>query len=379
MRILHISADFPDPLAPAKTRAVANLLALAPEHEHRVWSINRVGWRHGIHALDFGEGHRAVAYGAPPRGVRLAGGLARLADFILEDAARAGVAPDAVHAHKLSVEGLVGARVAQALGVPLLVSSQGNSDLKIIGARPDLRPRWRRIWRAAAAVFPFAPWTADGLARLLGPREGPVACLPCPTPEDRLLPPRETGPVMRTAFHLAGHVNKRAVPLMRAVAAAAREVPDLRLEIAGGGGAEAFATLSEAAARIAPGRARLLGPRPHGEMPALFNASAACPMPSRRESYGMALAEALMAGCPVLWPRGAAIDGYFEDGSVGLAVDASDDAALAAGLARLARDEAAFKARLARMQETGGLAVLQRDAIAATYRDALDRPGAPFA
>jgi hypothetical protein len=37
MRVLHISADFPDPLVPAKTRAIANLLDLAPEHEHRGW------------------------------------------------------------------------------------------------------------------------------------------------------------------------------------------------------------------------------------------------------------------------------------------------------------------------------------------------------
>jgi len=372
MRILHISADYPDPLAPAKTRAVANLLALVPEHAHRVWSINRVGWRHGIHALDFGEGHRAVAYGAPPRGVALATRLARLAGFIAEDAARAGFAPDLVHAHKLSVEGLAGAAVAAHFGVPLIVSSQGNTDLKILAARRDLIPRWRRVWRGAAWVLPFAPWTAAGLARLLGPREGPVTCLPCPTPEDRILPPRETPPLLRSAFHLAGHGNKNAAALMRAVAAAARLVPEIGLEIVGGGDPAAFARLSEIAAATDPARIRLIGPRAHDAMPALFNASAGCPIPSRRESYGMALAEALMAGCPVLHTRGTAIDGYLPEGEVSLALDPGDADALAAGIERLAREAGAFKTRLAAMQASGGLAFMQRAMIAETYRAALD-------
>ena len=42
MLILHLSADFPDPFVPGKTRAVSNLLDLVPEHDHEVYSLNRV-------------------------------------------------------------------------------------------------------------------------------------------------------------------------------------------------------------------------------------------------------------------------------------------------------------------------------------------------
>ncbi|MEM1346310.1 MAG: glycosyltransferase family 4 protein [Pseudomonadota bacterium] len=369
MRILHLSADFPDPLVPAKTRAVANLLDLVPEHEHRVWSLNRVGRRAGISALDFGPGHRALAYGAPGKGLWLDTYLARVADFVLEDAARAGFVPEAVHAHKLSVEGLVGRRVAEAHGVPLIVSSQGNTDLKIISARPDLRPRWRAVWQQAAVVLPFAPWTGEGLTRLLGPRTGAMHWLPCPTPADTLHPPRESEAVLTSAFHLAGHANKNAALLMRATLAAARQVPEVRLQIAGGGDAHAFAALARQAAEH-PARLSLLGPRAHASMPALFNASAAMPLPSKRESYGMALVEALMAGCPVLYSKGTAIDGYLEDGAVSLAV-APEEGAVTEGLVRLLRENAAFKARLAGLQESGGLERFRRRAIAATYRDVL--------
>jgi glycosyltransferase involved in cell wall biosynthesis len=372
MRILHVSADFPDPLAPAKTRAVANLLDLAPEHEHRVWSLNRVGFRHGVSLLPFGAGHHAVAYGAPPKGVALATRLARVADTILDAVAGWDAPPDIVHAHKLSVDGLVGAQVARALGLPLIVSSQGNSDLKIVGARRDLRPRWRAIWQGAAVALPFAPWTRAGLDMLLGRREGQTDLLPCPIFEaPTRAPVASEHPLVRTAFHLGFHENKNAAGLMRAVARLAPRHPDLRLEIIGGGDAEAFATLSEQAAALGPDRIRLLGPRPHAEIPALFNAASVMALPSHRESFGMVFVEALFAGCPVLGPAGFAIDGYLPDGLVGLFVPSRDETAIAEALDRLLREEAEFKRRLAALQADGGLDMFRREAIARTYAAAL--------
>jgi glycosyltransferase involved in cell wall biosynthesis len=375
MRVFHISADFPDPLVPAKTRAVENLLALVPEHEHRVWSLNRVDFRRGVSAMSFGDGHRAVAYGAPPRGIGLAGRLAGVAEFILEDIARLGSPPDVVHAHKVSVEGLVGASVARQLGCPLIISSQGDSDLKILMARPDLRRRWQAIWHRAAVAMPFAPWTKTRLEALLGMRTAPTYLLPCPQSHVRLYQPKLSAePLVRTALHLASHRRKNLSGLMRAVALAAKDLPDLRLEIIGGGDPEAFARLSEEAASIDLARIHLIGPRTHGEVSTLFNSATCMALPSHRESFGMVFVEALLAGCPVLGPAGWAIDGYLPDGPdeiVGLFVPAQDEAAVAEALTRLIREEAAFKRRLAALQEKGGLALFRNESIARTYARAL--------
>jgi glycosyltransferase involved in cell wall biosynthesis len=376
VRVLHLSADYPDPLAPGKTRAVSNLLELTRDAaEHRVYSLNRVGWRLGTRALGFddaaGAGHRAVAYGAPGRGILLRARLEALADWILADMARDGFVPDAVHAHKLSVEGIAGLKITQALGAPLLISIQGNSDLKILGARPDLRRLWRRIWREAAAVFPFAPWAARGVEGLLGPREGPVVPLPVPGPADARMAPRVVGPLIRSAFHLAAAANKNAAALIRATGRAGAQVPDLALEIVGGGDAGAFAALAAEADRAAPGRVRFAGPAAHGTVQQIFNASGGFALVSHRESFGMVFAEALLAGAPCLIPRGRAIDGWFEEGGVVLAADPKDEGEIAEGLVRLAREEAALKARLAALGEAGGLDFLRRDAIAATYRAVL--------
>ena len=377
--ILHLSADYPDPLMAQKTRAVANLLVLVPEHAHHVYSLNRVGWRDGIRALDFsdagGEGHRAVAYGAPPKSLFLKRYLDRLADWIADDLDRRGLKPDLVHAHKLSVEGPVGAALARRLGVPLVISIQGNTDLKVIGARRDLAPLWRQIWREAAVAFPFAPWAAEWLAGRLGTREGPVRLLPCPGPADSLLPPRIVGPVFRSAFHMSAQMsvnrNKNADGLIRAVALAARRVPEIRLDIIGGGNAAAFANLDNLAGRVAPGRVRFLGAVPNTEMQTLFNTSCAFALAPHRESFGMVFVEALLAGCPCLISQRWGIDGYLTDGEAVLAVPSREVNAIAEGLVRLAREEADFKARLARVAESGGLNLFRRDAIASVYRAGL--------
>ena len=376
MRLLHLAADYPDPLVPTKTKAVANLLGLVPGVEHRVYALNRVGWRAGIHGLDFadanGSHHRAVAYGAPGRGIWLKTRLERLADWILDDLGRAFV-PDAVHAHKLSVEGIAGWRLARRLGVPLLVSVQGDSDLKILGVRRDLHGLYRQIWQGAAAVFPFAPWTAGRVAAALGPRTGPMSLLPCPAGgAETVLPPRVAGPLFRTAFHLGSAGRKNADGLIRAVGLAAARIPDISLEIIGGGDPAAFAALARLAAEAAPGRVRFLGAVPNDAVGTLLNGACALPLISHRESYGMVFAEALLAGTPCLMPSGWGLDGLWPDGGVTLSVPAGDTAAIAAGLERLVREEAAFKARLAALAEEGGLARLQRPAIGRTYATALE-------
>jgi glycosyltransferase involved in cell wall biosynthesis len=372
MRILHISADYPDPLAPAKTRAIQALLELVPEHDHQVWSLNRVDFRHGVSAVAFGEGHQAVTYGAPPYGIRLTAGLARAAEFILEGVACQGEKPDVIHAHKLSIEGLIGQTVARELGRPLIVSSQGNSDLKIIRARPDLRRRWRSVWTEAAAALPFAPWTLRGLEEALGGRGGPTFLLPCPVADDTMLAPAKAAtPVVRTAFHLNAYRNKNAAGLMKAVAKAQSKFPDLGLEVIGGGDPEGFAALTEWASIIDSRRIHVVGPRSHEEIPHLFNASVCMALASHRESFGMVFVEALLAGCPILGPSDRAIDGYLPDESVGLFVPSDDVSAMAEGLVRLVAEEAQFKERLSTLQANGGLAVFRRDSIAGTYRRAL--------
>lgn len=376
MRILHISADYPDPLQQSKTRAVSGLLTLADGHDHRVWSLNRTGWRDGIHGLGFADGvgahNRAVGYGAPAWGILHQTRLEKLALWIADQIEREDWRPHAIHAHKLTVEGIVGRVLAERWDVPLLVSVQGNTDLRIAQALPHLRATFRQIWHGAACVFPFAPWAAEALTDLLGPREGAIALLPCPTSADTLIAPVLRAPVIRTAFNLSDAENKNAARLIQAFGIARQDVPNMQLDIAGGGCPRAFSRLAAIAERIAPDHIRLCGPIAHEKMPNWLNHAAGFALVSHRESYGMVFAEALLAGAPCLIPGGRGIDGYLAEGSAVLSADPNSTAEIAAGLIRLCTRQSEFKATLRSLGATGRLAFLQRKAIRTHYLKVLD-------
>ena len=378
--ILHCISAYPDPIAP-ETSASSLLLELAaaqaPDLVHKVYSFKRSGPIGGQAVVAFddpaGQGHRAIAYSAPPKGLLFQHYLDKLADWIIEDATARGLVPDAVHAHKVSLDGLVGQKVAAHFGVPLIVTVQANSDQSIIKAKPNLRARHKALWHDAKAAFVFAPNANDAMVDLLGARTGGVTLLPCPTRADTISAPymRAEGeaPVIRTAFNIGFWKNKNVETLIKAVAQAASHVPDISLEIIGGGSQSDFLKVAQMADKLAPGRVRLLGARPLTEMQGLLHTATAFALLSHRESYGMVFAEALLAGTPCLYPAGRAIDGIFTEGEFTLSASPKDLDAIASALIKLCTEEAAFKTRLAAAQKAGDLAKLQRDTITRTYLD----------
>lgn len=368
MKILHVTADHPDPFEPVKTPAIRNLLAITPALDHVLYSINRRPWPGGIAAMDFDGGARAVSYGAPGRGIFLREGLNRLADWIAEDCLRRGVAPDLIHGHKLTIEGIVAERLSRRLGAPYVVSVQAKTDRRLLAIKRDLRELYRRIWRGAAGVAPFAPAALDAVEAVLGRSPAPVTLLPCPTEIDEIRAPAITGSgLARTAFHLAGRKVKNADRMIRAAGLARARHPGFRFEIAGGGGEGDARAIARAAARHGGGAVAAIGPVARGDMRRWLGAAACVALVSRRESYGMAAAEALLAGAPIVVSEGWGLAGWFDDEGVALSAPAGDVDAIAEAFLRLTREEGAFKTRLAALQASGGLEPLRRRAIAAAY------------
>ncbi|WP_298669351.1 glycosyltransferase [uncultured Sphingomonas sp.] len=375
--IVHVSADYPDAAQPVKTRVIAALVeGTARDFTHRVYSLNRIaaprGWRRpGLVEPVADDGTVASwRYVAPARGLFLAAAMERVADAILADLRGRGIAPAAIHAHKLSVEGLAARRVAERLGIPFLLTLQGNSDQKIVRIRRDLHAAYRRLWHDAAAVIAFAPWIARWCARRFGARAGPVIDLPCIPASEAVIAPRATRAAIGTAFHLMHWRNKNIATLARATALSRGGA----LEIAGGGDAASAAAVDRALAHAGvSGIARRIGALTPADLQRWMNSCAVFALPSRRESFGLVFIEALFAGCPIVYPRGAAVDGWFDDCPFAIGVDARDPRAVARGMDMLIVENDVRKQALAEWQQSGAAARFGRDAILAGYRDALMR------
>lgn len=382
-RVLHISADVPDEFAPQKTRAVANLVDIAHGLDHHIFSINRRSPAIGellagiavqparpdwpITSLRGQSGLDSLAYVAPPKGLYLTGPLERMADRIAEETVRQSIYPDIVHAHKLTIEGLVAGRVSRLLGIPYALTSMGNTDARIIALRPDLRARFRGIYRGASILFAYSPWMLALLEQRLGPRGGPSHVLPVPTPADRIISPVATGPALVSALDLACHRNKNARGLVDALALAVRERPDIRLAICGARSRAVESRLARWAGGAAKAALCFEGPVAHAGIQSRFNRAAGFVLASKRESFGMVFVEALLGGCPVAYPRGRAIAGLFDDHDFVIPVDPHDVESIADAMLRLVRDQSRLKQALASWQQTPHARALQRDAIAALY------------
>lgn len=367
--VLHITCDFPDPIVGAKTRGVLNFVENTPGFRHIVYSLNRANWKREIVALPFGVDRVAVAYGAPPKGVFLETRLRKLAAWIRRDLADKGIAVDLIHAHKLTVDGLVAHDIHRALGVPYICSIWGDTDLKIIAGRPDLSRRWRAILADAARVLPVAPWTADRFCRDHGlDRRKAELLLPIVQHETFTPPTLAPMPRLVTLFNLDAYRRKNLPGLVRAVVAAAEVHPDLTLDIYGSGNAE---TLCEIDALIraagAQARVRLKGRLPDGAFEQTLNGYTAFVMPTARETFGMVFVEALFCGLPVLYTRGWSIDGLFPAERIGYAWDGASSGDIAKGLLHLIANEAALKRSLAALAEAGEFDKLKRAAILTGY------------
>jgi sugar transferase (PEP-CTERM/EpsH1 system associated) len=129
--------------------------------------------------------------------------------------------------------------------------------------------------------------------------------------------------------------EKDVESLVRATALVARDQPNFRLEVAGGG--PLLADLRQRAGDLGLGRqVRFLGEV--REVPSLLARAALFVMPSLREGISLAILEAMARGLPVIATRVGGNPEVIADGETGLLVPPRDPQALARALAALGRD-----------------------------------------
>lgn len=383
MAIINISTDYPDEFQPDKTCAISNLVdGTRDDFDHVVYSLNRIdigfvkaafdsAARPTVTRLYDSDALNCWTYEAPSKGLFLKRNMLALAEIIVEDITRKGIIPKLVHGHKLSMEGIIAYQVAKLLNIPFAITVQGNSDRNIVNIRRDLRPLYRRIFHEAGAVFPFTPWALDYLSGVLGKRQGKTQLLPCITAQEQIITPVKTEPVMVSAFHLKNWKLKNIDALLAGASLLEQEIADFRLEILGGGDPEDIEAIMRLIAAAGNPPAHLLGAIDHTEIQSVMNRSALFALLSHRESYGMVFIEALLAGCPVIYPADAAIDGYFDKYPFAMAVPSGDQQEINEVMKDMLRHSDDLKLQLQRWQESGEPAFFQKQHILKNYSKGL--------
>ena len=305
MRVAVLTTSYPRGEADTAGTFVADAVEAVRAEGVEIEVVSPASFRH--FGIAYGDGIPANLRRRPWLALALPPFLASFA----RAARRAARGADLVHAHWLP-SGLV----ALAAGRPFVVQLWG-SDAELARRLPWL---FRPVVRRARAVVAPSRALAEA-ARALGARDVQHVPAGVDVP-DRVGEPEEPPHVL----YVGRLAEEKGV---RELAEAARGLP---LVVVGDGPLRGL--LPQATGFV-----------PHGLVGAHYERAAVVVCPSRREGYGMACAEAMAHGRPVVASAVGGLLDLVEDGVTGLLVPPRDPAALRAALERLLGD-AALRCRL---------------------------------
>ncbi|PIQ97220.1 MAG: hypothetical protein COV67_05305, partial [Nitrospinae bacterium CG11_big_fil_rev_8_21_14_0_20_56_8] len=216
----------------------------------------------------------------------------------------------------------------------------------------------RRAARQARRVITFSRFSRDLVVNALGPGwEERVEVIPPGVDPAWLDLQRMQGDPTTAEILFWGRleIEKGLFELLQAMKEVALQVPHSRLTLIGEGN-QRQALEAEARRQGIASRVHFPGWLGEGEVQRLASTARLAAFPSRIESFGLSVAEAMGAGVPVVAGRAGAIPEIVADGVTGTLVPPEDPQALAAAIvAALKHPEPAL-----RMAETGRAAIRER-------------------
>ena len=287
-------------------------------------------------------------------------GLLRAFLVAVEEAC-AGDRTDVVHAHWW-VPGGVAAAAARRRGRPLVVTLHG-TDVALARSVPGAHYLFRALARSAARVTAVSSELARQAAEASGLPQEAIAVSPMPL----ALQTPSTAPGRHGAVFVGRLTRqKRVGVLLDALGLlVSRGFPmDLTLV---GDGPERGALEARAARPDLAGRVRFTGAVPPDQVPGHLSRARVLVLPSVDEGLGLVIAEALVAGAPVVGARSGGIPDLVTAPFAGLLVPPDDPAALADAIREVVTDD-----RYLDGATRAGIALAQRLApasVAAQFED----------
>ncbi|HVB69852.1 MAG TPA: glycosyltransferase family 4 protein [Acetobacteraceae bacterium] len=213
----------------------------------------------------------------------------------------AGVAFDAIDAHYVYPDGVAAVWLGRALGQPVVITARG-TDVNLIPRYAVPRRLIQGAIAGAAALIAVSGALAEALTGLGAPagkvtvlRNGVDLALFHP-PADRAAARAALGLAGPTLISVGHLIERKGHDLV--IEALAR-LPDWSLLIVGEGPERAKLEALAARPGLA-GRVRLLGGRPHAELPTLYGAADVLVLASSREGWANVLLESMACGTPVV-------------------------------------------------------------------------------
>ena len=208
---------------------------------------------------------------------------------------------DAIDAHYIYPDGVAATWLGRHFGLPVVMTARG-TDVNLIPRYRIPRRLIQGAIRDAAALIAVSAALRDVLVQLGAP-DDKVTVLRNGVETDLFHPPADrqatrdalglTGP---TLISVGGLIERKG---HHRTIEAMSQLPEFALIVVGEG-PERDRLSALIAARGLGSRVRLLGPRPHRDLPALYGAADASVLASSREGWANVLLESMACGTPVV-------------------------------------------------------------------------------
>lgn len=235
------------------------------------------------------------------------------------------------HATNLFSDGAVALRLKQRYGIPYIVAVRNSDVNAFLRYMPHLWWVHRAVIREADQVIFITPalhrrlenhWTLCGMKACLQQKSQIIPNGVNPYWLDHLQATPSAAAPGRLLYVGLFDDNKNVLRLMQAVLQLQQQMPDVHLDLVGGGGNREKEVLD--LVQQHPGTFRYLGKVYDKEkLQHIYAENRVFAMPSLHETFGLVYVEALSQGLSLLYTKGEGIDGLFEE-KVGEAVTPTD-------------------------------------------------------
>lgn len=253
---------------------------------------------------------------------------------------KSGAYPDLVHAHFVWPNGFVGAKLKEEYGTPFVVTAHGYDIYDLPFRDAEWKERIEAILNVADVVITVSNSNRECVERLNVTT--PVKIVPNGFRHDLFYPMRKETcrnalnlPVERKIILSVGNLMevKGHTYLIDAMSEVAQRRKDVLCLIVGRG--ELKHRLEEKISSLGLKQyVRLVGGKPHSEIPLWMNACDLFVLPSLRESFGIVQVEAMACGKPVVATKNGGSEEIVTPGKTGLLCDVADPRSLAESIIR---------------------------------------------
>lgn len=262
--------------------------------------------------------------------------------------------PHLLHVHCFSANGVYAAALAARRHIPLVVTLHGETvtdDNHVYERSASLRAGLRYGLRSAAAVTAPSGFVLNDAQRF-GLPQSTATVVPNGIELNEMPRPEPVPCPFRRFLLGVGRMvpNKGFDRLISAFSLLAPGYGDLGLLLAGEG-PERIRLRDQAAQLGVADRVVLTGTLSPGKVAWLMQRAAALVLPSRVESFGVVVLEAMRAGCPVVASACGGVSEVVTNDKTGLVVDASDPETLAGAISAVLDDEALAERLVATARE----------------------------